>query len=50
MLERIDELEHILDQQEALGRRSFGIERDAEEFGDKVNALASGMRKLISSS
>ena len=41
MLERIDELEHILDQQEALGRRSFGIERDAEKFGDKVNSLAS---------
>ena len=41
LLERIDELEHNLDQREALGRRSFGIERDAEKFGDKVNALVS---------
>ena len=40
LLERIDELERNLDEREALGRRMFGIERDAEEFSDKVNVLA----------
>ena len=39
LLERIDELERNLDEREALGRRMFGIERDAEEFGGEVNAL-----------
>ena len=40
LLERVDELERNLDEMAALGRRVFGIERDAEELGDVVRVLA----------
>ena len=40
VLERIGELAHNLDEMDALDRRMFGIERDADEFSKRVQALA----------
>ena len=40
VLERIGELERNLDEMDALKRRMFGMERDAEEFSARVRALA----------
>ena len=40
VLERIGELQYNLDEMDALGRRMFGIKRDADEFSKRVGALA----------
>ena len=40
VLERVAELERNLDEMDALGRRIYGMDRDAAEFSERVSALA----------